>query len=94
MINILPVQGSIFQNLCIYNKIIDKDKDKGALEEGPTYLNATGPSLGNDTYNVSEAYASLNAAFRTQTEDKNIVKSLREAVGTTENPLPFPATLN
>ena len=72
-LNILPIQGSIFENLHTWNDIIDEDEDKGGLEQGPTYSDATGLSPANNTFNISEAYASLNANFKVQTENENIV---------------------
>ena len=43
---------------------MDEDEDEDGLEQGPTYSDATGPSPADDTFNISEAYASLNANFR------------------------------
>ena len=92
-LNNLPIDGSIYHDLRSYS-LEDEAEEDGSLEAGPDQSNATGPLPDEDNIHVSQNYACINPLLQSESNDESITRLLNEAMGTADNPLPFPAQLD
>ena len=90
-LNLLSSDGSIFNDLHTYDIDNDIHKEEGGLEDSPVQSNVSGPYSDEENAHITNTYACINPLLESETNDVSIRNFLNEAMGTANNPMPFPS---